>query len=100
MLVYKNTKIGSSSYSDCSTFSFHPVKHIATGEGGMITTNSKVIYDKLLKLRTHGVTKDGDQLTQNPVLVLRNAKHWVLIIRMTDIQAALGCSQIKSLMAL
>ena len=45
---YFKTKIGSCSYSDISTFSFHPVKHITTGEGGMITTNNKDIYEKLI----------------------------------------------------
>ena len=94
---YKNTKIGSSSYSDCSTFSFHPVKHIATGEGGMITTNSSDVYQKLLMLRTHGVTKDSDQLTQNPGPWYYEMQTLGFNYRMTDIQAALGCTQLKKL---
>ena len=55
---------GGSNYTDASIFSFHPVKHIATGEGGMITTNNKEIYNKLLLLRTHGITKNPDSLFQ------------------------------------
>jgi dTDP-4-amino-4,6-dideoxygalactose transaminase len=48
---------GNGKFADLAIFSFHPVKHIATGEGGMITTNNKELYEKLLKLRTHGITK-------------------------------------------
>ena len=55
---YNKYKIGSCKYSDVSTFSFHPVKPITTGEGGMITTNNKQIYEKLLIYRTHGIIKD------------------------------------------
>src|SRR6056297_2944899 len=54
--TYKNKKIGR--IGDMTTFSFHPVKHITTGEGGMITTDSNKLYDKLIKFRTHGITKD------------------------------------------
>ncbi len=55
---YKGHKVGSCKYSDITTFSFHPVKTITTGEGGAITTNNKEIYEKLLMLRSHGITKD------------------------------------------
>ena len=55
--VYNGIKAGSCIYSDCSIFSFHPVKHLTTGEGGAITTNSKEIYEKLLILRGHGMLK-------------------------------------------
>ena len=94
---YKESNIGSCAYSDCSTFSFHPVKHIATGEGGMITTNSNDVYQKLLTLRTHGVTKDSNQLTQNPGPWYYEMQTLGFNYRMTDIQAALGCSQLKKL---
>ena len=57
---------GNGNYSDLQIFSFHPVKHIATGEGGMITTNNKKLYEKLLLLRTHGITKEADTF-QNPL---------------------------------
>ena len=95
--TYKDSKIGSCEYSECSTFSFHPVKHIATGEGGMITTNSKTIYDQLLMFRTHGVTKNSEQLTNNPGPWYYEMQTLGFNYRMTDIQAALGCSQIKKL---
>lgn len=49
---------GNGNFADLAVFSFHPVKHIATGEGGMVTTNSKELYDKLCLFRTHGITKD------------------------------------------
>ena len=94
---YNNTKIGSSTYSNCSTFSFHPVKHIATGEGGMITTNSKDIYDRLCMLRTHGVTKDINKMKQNSGPWYYEMQSLGFNYRMTDFQAALGVSQLKKL---
>ena len=57
----KKQKCGNGVFADAAVFSFHPVKHIACGEGGMITTNSKNIYDKLILLRTHGITKKNMQ---------------------------------------
>ena len=57
---------GNGDFADLAIFSFHPVKHIAAGEGGMITTNDKTLYEKLLMLRTHGVTKDTSQF-QNSI---------------------------------
>jgi len=54
---------GSGRYADLAIFSFHPVKHIAAGEGGMVTTNNEHMYKRLLLLRTHGITKDGDLLS-------------------------------------
>ncbi|MEK9657786.1 MAG: UDP-4-amino-4,6-dideoxy-N-acetyl-beta-L-altrosamine transaminase [bacterium] len=94
---FKDSKIGDCVYSDCATFSFHPVKHIATGEGGMITTNSKDIYDQLMMLRTHGVTKDSDVLSQNPGPWYYEMQQLGYNYRMTDIHAALGISQLKKL---
>jgi UDP-4-amino-4,6-dideoxy-N-acetyl-beta-L-altrosamine transaminase len=89
---YNNIKAGSCKNSDCSIFSFHPVKHLTTGEGGAITTNNKVIYEKLLQLRTHGMTKNDD------------LKPWEYNMtdlgfngRITDFQCALGLSQLKKL---
>ena len=58
---YKNYKVGSCKFSDVSTFSFHPVKPLTTGEGGMITTNDKKIYEKIKIFRTHGITKDENK---------------------------------------
>jgi UDP-4-amino-4,6-dideoxy-N-acetyl-beta-L-altrosamine transaminase/pseudaminic acid cytidylyltransferase len=93
---YKGTKIGDCAYSDMVMFSFHPVKHITTGEGGMITTNSKELYEKLLMLRTHGITKDPDKLLN------KNGDPWYYEMqelgfnyRITDFQCALGISQLR-----
>ena len=58
---YKNNKIGSCQYSDISVFSFHPVKIITSGEGGMLLTNRKKIYESALKLRSHGITKNPEE---------------------------------------
>ena len=54
---YQDTMIGDCKYSTMAIFSFHPVKHITTGEGGMITTNSEETYNKLITLRNHGIVK-------------------------------------------
>lgn len=95
---YKNEKIGNCKYSDIAAFSFHPVKHITTGEGGAVTINNPKYYEKLLMFRTHGITKqnymyepDGDWYYEMQVLGYN--------YRMTDIQAALGISQLKRLPA-
>jgi len=86
---------GNGNYADLAIFSFHPVKHIACGEGGMITTNDEALYRKLLVLRTHGIQQD-------PKLVLKNEGCWYYEMqelgynyRLTDMQAALGSSQLK-----
>lgn len=88
-------KCGNSQFADLAIFSFHPVKHIACGEGGMVTTNDEKLYNKLLKLRTHGITKD-------PSLMHKNDGGWYYEMqelgynyRITDFQAALGTSQLK-----
>ena len=88
---------GNGNFADISVFSFHPVKHIATGEGGMATTNSKKLYEKLCLYRTHGITKD-------PALLCENHGGWYYEMqelgynyRITDFQAALGISQLKRL---
>jgi UDP-4-amino-4,6-dideoxy-N-acetyl-beta-L-altrosamine transaminase len=85
---------GSGAYAELAIFSFHPVKHIACGEGGMITTNSKELYDKLIVLRTHGITKDPAQMREN-----HGGWYYEMIelgynYRLTDIQCALGISQL------
>ena len=61
----KKQNCGNGNFADLAIFSFHPVKHVATGEGGMITTNNKALYQKLLMLRTHGSTKDASLMTKN-----------------------------------
>lgn len=90
---YKGNKVGSCKYSDMTVFSFHPVKTITTGEGGAITTNNEHLYKKLLALRSHGMHKDGE-MTKNWKYEMRELG---FNYRMTDIQAALGVSQLKKL---
>lgn len=85
-------KCGSSKYSDISIFSFHPVKHIACGEGGMITTNSKILFDKLMLLRTHGITKLN--MSENHGGWFYEMKDLGFNYRLTDIQCALGITQL------
>ncbi|WP_310442332.1 UDP-4-amino-4,6-dideoxy-N-acetyl-beta-L-altrosamine transaminase [Sulfurimonas sp.] len=89
---YNGIKAGSCVNSDCSILSFHPVKHITTAEGGAITTNSKEMYEKLLLLRAHGMVKTPDM------------KPWEYEMRelgynyrITDMQCALGLSQLNKL---
>ena len=86
---------GNGKFADVTVFSFHPVKHIATGEGGMVTTNDKELFDRLSLLRTHGITK-------NPACLHENHGGWYYEMqelgynyRLTDFQAALGLSQLK-----
>jgi UDP-4-amino-4,6-dideoxy-N-acetyl-beta-L-altrosamine transaminase len=93
---YKGNKIGSCRYSDMAVFSFHPVKSITTGEGGAILTNNPKFYKKLLALREHGIKKE--------VLKKKSIGAWYYEMqflgfnyRLTDIQAALGISQLGKL---
>ena len=85
---------GNSKFADLAIFSFHPVKHIAAGEGGMITTNSKELYEKLLLLRTHGITKNPDLLFENHGGWYYEMQELGYNYRLTDFQAALGLSQL------
>ncbi len=95
---YRKHPIGSCAYSDMAVFSFHPVKIITTGEGGMVLTNRKALHDKLVRLRSHGITRDPDLIEGE------NHGPWYyqqielgFNYRMTDIQAALGASQMSRL---
>jgi len=90
-------KVGSCKYSDLTTFSFHPVKTITTGEGGCITANSKKLYEKLILLRSHGITKEPDKLKTNPGPWYYEMQELGFNYRMSDFQAALGLSQMKKL---
>lgn len=92
----KQQKCGNGVYSDLQVFSFHPVKHIATGEGGMITTNNKNLYDKICLLRTHGITKDPELLIENHGGWYYEMQELGYNYRLTDIQAALGVSQLTN----
>ncbi len=93
--TYKGRKIGS--ISDMTMFSFHPVKHITTGEGGVITTNNKAYYDRLIQFRTHGITRNPSDLIANHGPWYYEMKYLGYNYRMTDIQAALGISQLDKL---
>ncbi len=86
---------GNSNFADMAIFSFHPVKHIACGEGGMITTNDEQLYKKLLLLRTHGITKDPAMLRENHGGWYYEMQELGYNYRLTDFQAALGSSQLK-----
>ncbi|MDZ8221575.1 UDP-4-amino-4,6-dideoxy-N-acetyl-beta-L-altrosamine transaminase [Nostoc sp. ChiVER01] len=95
---YQRQPIGCCQFSDMAVFSFHPVKIITTGEGGMVLTNHKELYQRLIRLRSHGITR-------NPYL-MQGESHgsWYyqqlelgFNYRMTDIQAALGSSQLQRL---
>lgn len=95
---YLNSKIGDCTYSDITIFSFHPVKLITTGEGGMALTNNSELYQKLILLRSHGITRDPRDMEDN----YQGDWYYQQIdlgynYRMTDIQAALGTSQMKRL---
>lgn len=94
----RGEKVGSCRWSDLCVFSFHAVKIITTGEGGMITTNSKKVYKKILQLRSHGISRSKEH---RPL-----AKKWAwyyekldlgMHYRMTDMQAALGNSQLAKI---
>jgi len=89
--------IGCCHKADITVFSFHPVKTITSGEGGAITTNDEQIYKKLLKLRTIGITKNANELSQNPGTWYYEMQSFGTNARLTDIQAALGKSQLSKL---
>ena len=93
--VYKGRKIGS--ISDMTIFSFHPVKHITTGEGGMIVTNNENLYKRLMLFRTHGITREPELLIKNDGLWYYEQQELGYNYRITDIQCALGCSQMDKL---
>lgn len=83
---------GNGNYADIGIFSFHPVKHIACGEGGMITTNSDELYHKLVTLRTHGITKVA--MSENHGGWFYEMQQLGFNYRLTDIQSALGITQL------
>jgi UDP-4-amino-4,6-dideoxy-N-acetyl-beta-L-altrosamine transaminase len=98
---------GDCQLADAAIFSFHPVKHIATGEGGMITTSSRETYDRLMLLRTHGITRSTDAFSNSVSFASSDAgastyPGWYMEMqelgfnyRLSDIQCALGLSQLK-----
>lgn len=95
---------GNSNFADLAIFSFHPVKHIASGEGGMVTTNDEILYKKLLQLRTHGIVKSDDLYINSTEFSGGDTQFpgWYMEMqdlgynyRLTDFQAALGLSQLN-----
>ncbi|MBO5523925.1 MAG: aminotransferase class I/II-fold pyridoxal phosphate-dependent enzyme, partial [Roseburia sp.] len=92
---YKGKKVGA--LSDMTTFSFHPVKPITTGEGGMIVTDDEQLYEKLVLFRSHGITRDENLMTRNEGPWFYQQLELGYNYRMTDIQCALGCSQMKKI---
>jgi len=95
---YRGRKVGSCRYSDMTILSFHAVKHVTTGEGGMVLTNSRDFYNMLVMFRSHGITRDRH------VLIDKNKDWWFYEMhllgfnyRITDIQCALGLSQMDKL---
>ena len=96
---YKNEAIGNCRYSDITVFSFHPVKIITTGEGGMALTNNPELADRMQRYRSHGITTDTNKMQPRPADEIWNYQQISLGFnyRMTDIQAALGVSQMMRL---
>ena len=92
---YKGKKIGS--VSDMTTFSFHPVKHITTGEGGMIVTNDENLYERLVLFRSHGITRDEKLMHKNEGGWYYEQLELGYNYRITDLQCALGITQMKKL---
>ncbi len=104
----KWNRTGSCSHSDMAVFSFHPVKHITTGEGGAILTNNLKLYEKLIMLRSHGITKDFGKFINKDLAFSHNSAQnpWYYEMhelgfnyRSTDIQCALGLSQMKKIVS-
>lgn len=89
--------VGGCTYADLTCFSFHPVKHIATGEGGAVTTNNPKLYDRVCLFRTHGITKDPNRLTKIDGGWYYEMQELGFNYRITDMQAALGSSQLRRL---
>ena len=107
--IYKGNKVGSCTYSDMTVMSFHPVKHITTGEGGAVLTNDKGLYKKLKRFRNHGITNLPEDVVYKEEAFQSKADDGVMNpwyyeqvdlgynYRITDIQCALGTSQLKKL---
>jgi len=110
--IYKNKKVGDCTFSDMTVMSFHPVKHITTGEGGAVLTNDETLYKKLKRLKSHGITFNPKEFVNNDLALqslnsggikpLLNPWYYEQTdlgynYRLTDIQCALGLSQLKKL---
>jgi perosamine synthetase len=109
--LYNGQKVGSGAYSDVTVMSFHPVKHITTGEGGMALTNDETLYKRLKQYRSHGITTTKEEFVNLDLAFqptapnepqLQNPWYYEQVTlgynyRLTDIQSALGVSQLKKL---
>lgn len=91
------SRVGGCSYSDMTIFSFHPVKTITTGEGGAVMTNDPALYEQLTCLRSHGIVRDPALMSADPGPWYHEMQHLGFNFRLTDIQAALGISQLRKL---
>ncbi|MBC3374684.1 UDP-4-amino-4,6-dideoxy-N-acetyl-beta-L-altrosamine transaminase [Pseudomonas sp. SWRI92] len=94
---YRGEFIGNGKYSDITVFSFHPVKIITTAEGGMVLTNNTELANKMALLRSHGITRDAQQMTQSDGPWYYQQIDLGFNYRMTELQAALGVSQMERL---
>lgn len=97
---YQGAPVGACQYSDITVFSFHPVKIITTAEGGMAMTRNAELANRMARLRSHGITRDPAEMTQapdGPWYYQQTELGWNY--RMTDLHAALGCSQLNRLEA-
>jgi len=92
---YEGIKVGN--FADLTVFSFHPVKHITTGEGGAVVTGDAGLYERLLLLRNHGIDKDAQDRYGPDASWAYDMKYLGRNYRITDFQAALGISQLKKL---
>lgn len=90
-------RVGNGRFSAMTVFSFHPVKSMTTGEGGAITTNDPALYERLMMLRSHGITRDPARLSDPPGTWWYEQQLLGFNYRMTDFQAALGSSQLRKL---
>lgn len=90
-------QVGNGRFAAMTVFSFHPVKSMTTGEGGAITTNDPALYERLIMLRSHGITRDPARLTDPPGTWWYEQQLLGFNYRMTDFQAALGASQLRKL---
>ena len=90
-----NQSCGNGKFSELAIFSFHPVKHIAAGEGGMITTNDVALYKKLLNIRSHGIQQDPEKRIYQHGVWYYEMQELGYNYRLTDFQAALGISQLN-----
>lgn len=93
----KTFRAASCAHADMAILSFHPVKHVTTGEGGAITTNDQGLFEELLDLRTHGITKDPKKLQKNDGPWYYEQRTLGFNYRITDMQCALGLSQMRKL---